>query len=112
MPNGHPPVCDPACQKIILNSGNILALSATLRKRMKTADPNPSAKIAWDEISVVCDRAESCVRNFSGREQEMSAVDKQEAIALLNHHENEVCRVQAIFLKAVGYDGPTGKMLQ
>lgn len=111
MSNGHPPICDPACQKIILNSGNILALSSTLRNRMKAADPNSSAKGAWDEISAVCDRAESCVRNFSGREQKMSAVDKREAIAFLNHHENEVCRAQAMFLKAVGYDGPTGKML-
>lgn len=72
------------------------------------------AKAEWNEITEICDRADAAVASLEQGKHPTALTDEEKAIVItsLNHHENEVCRAQVLFLKAVGYDGPTGKMLQ
>jgi hypothetical protein len=107
----RPPICDPICQKLLLNGDSITALTGVIRKRLGSSDHDELPKDVQDEINAICDYAEGCVKALNGKAHLLSAEDKIGAIADLNHAEDEVLRAHSLFLKAIGYDGAVGKML-
>jgi hypothetical protein len=79
-----PPGCDLACQtKIILNGGNIAGVAQTTHQ--------------------------SLVAFFA---QGGKLRDGKRLISLLNQIEDSVVEAQKLAAELMGYDGPTGKMLQ
>lgn len=83
MPPPEPP-CDLACQtKIILNSGNMAGISTTTHQ----------AFIA-----------------FFARGGEMK--HGKQLIEMMNNAEDDLVAIQKFAKECMGYDGPTGKMLE
>ena len=83
MPNGSTE-CDLSCQtKIILNSGNIAGISTANNQCL---------------LSFI---------NAGGKIQ-----NGHKIIALLNKIEDDVVAAQKLIAESLGYDGPTGKMLE
>lgn len=76
--------CDLACQtKIILNGGN---------------------------ANGIMQANNDVIRKM--KDEDFNKLDGKKAIALLNRIENDSVEVQKLLVKAMGYGGPTGKMLE